>query len=624
MVLLSSDEIEVGSDRFFFAYLDAWKFVFKGHNILKEGYSKYKGNAYKVPTLASSSRWFIVVSGERMIEDMRKAPSDVLSFREVVIDDDLISWLVEGAPLEHRNVEDITAKVMLINFAAIHTTAITTTNVLFNLAARQEYIAPLRSEIEKVTRAHGWTKDAMGRLQKLDSFMKESSRLSGIVGLSMSRKAKKDFTFSNGLTIPAGYTVAVASEGIHTDPAIYEDPLTFQGFRFYEGKETTTDYDDSDPLRKRMVTLDPTFLLFGHGRNACPGRFFAVNEVKALLAHIILDGLGTTFRCSLRSRLAHAALASETTTHATTSTASESPSSWSTKPSSASTEASSPTLEELGLFIEFASAITTASSTSATAGLKDFGLFIEFASAIATASTASPTASTAGLENFGLFIKFASAGATASTTSTTAALEDFGLFLQFAGIVSAVWSATTLKNFSFFADLARIVSAIWSTTTLKGFSFFADLAGSVSAASYYSNKAALEGFSLFIKFASAIATASTASSTSSTAGLQNFGLFIEFASAIATASTTSTTATLEDLGLFIELTSFLPTGGTTPSATTAEARSASTSASASATLNKVDVSFGQVARARAGHAHGARARFTGFEGGSTIVHLVNV
>ena len=78
----------------------------------------------------------------------------------------------------------------------------------------------------------------MGRLQKLDSFMKESSRLSGILGckslgctvclilffnrlvltVSMNRKATKDFTFSNGLTIPAGYTVAAASEGIHTDP----------------------------------------------------------------------------------------------------------------------------------------------------------------------------------------------------------------------------------------------------------------------------------------------------------------------------------------------------------------------------------------------------------------------
>ena len=89
-----------------------------------------------------------------------------------------------------------------------------------------------------MTRAHGWTKEAMGRLQKLDSFMKESSRLSGILGckslgctvclilffnrlvltVSMNRKATKDFTFSNGLTIPAGYTVSVATQGIHTDP----------------------------------------------------------------------------------------------------------------------------------------------------------------------------------------------------------------------------------------------------------------------------------------------------------------------------------------------------------------------------------------------------------------------
>jgi cytochrome P450 len=36
--------------------------------------------------------------------------------------------------------------------------------------------------------------------------------------VSMGRKALKDFTFSNGLTIPAGYTVAVASGGIHADP----------------------------------------------------------------------------------------------------------------------------------------------------------------------------------------------------------------------------------------------------------------------------------------------------------------------------------------------------------------------------------------------------------------------
>ena len=44
---------------------------------------------------------------------------------------------------------------------------------------RPEYLAPLRAEIERVIGEHGWTKDAMGRLHKLDSFLKESGRLGG-------------------------------------------------------------------------------------------------------------------------------------------------------------------------------------------------------------------------------------------------------------------------------------------------------------------------------------------------------------------------------------------------------------------------------------------------------------
>ena len=71
-------------------------------------------------------------------------------------------------------------KIMLTNFAAIHTTSVTLTNVLFDIAARREYVEPLREEMEEVIRAHGWTKEGMGKMRKLDSFMKESSRLSGV------------------------------------------------------------------------------------------------------------------------------------------------------------------------------------------------------------------------------------------------------------------------------------------------------------------------------------------------------------------------------------------------------------------------------------------------------------
>jgi len=200
---------------------------------------------------------------------------------------DLISWLIDQAPAGYRNVEDITIRVMLINFAAIHTTSITLTNAVFDLAARPEYIKPLREEIEETIRAYGWTKDAMGRMQKLDSFLKESSRLAGVGSLSLTRKAMKDFTFSNGVTVPAGYTVAAASAGIHHDPELYEDPDNFNGFRFSDMREKGT--NEHDPLRHQMVSLDPSYLLFGHGRHACPGRFFAVNEVKAMMANILIN-----------------------------------------------------------------------------------------------------------------------------------------------------------------------------------------------------------------------------------------------------------------------------------------------------------------------------------------------
>ena len=54
--------------------------------------------------------------------------------------------------------------------------------MFFDLAARQEYIAPLRTEIEQAIGEQGWTKEAMGQMRKLDSFLRESSRLSGIGG----------------------------------------------------------------------------------------------------------------------------------------------------------------------------------------------------------------------------------------------------------------------------------------------------------------------------------------------------------------------------------------------------------------------------------------------------------
>lgn len=46
----------------------------------------------------------------------------------------------------------------------------------------------------------------------------------------------------------------------------YEDANAFKGFRYYEKREKIT--DELDSLQHQMVSLDPTYMLFGYGRMA--------------------------------------------------------------------------------------------------------------------------------------------------------------------------------------------------------------------------------------------------------------------------------------------------------------------------------------------------------------------
>ena len=46
---------------------------------MQEGYDKYKGRMFKVANLYY---WLIVVSGPDLIEEVRQAPEDALSFSE--------------------------------------------------------------------------------------------------------------------------------------------------------------------------------------------------------------------------------------------------------------------------------------------------------------------------------------------------------------------------------------------------------------------------------------------------------------------------------------------------------------------------------------------------------------
>ncbi|KAJ7708346.1 cytochrome P450 [Mycena rosella] len=185
---------------------------------------------------------------------------------------------------DERTVDKLVQRILMINFAAIHTTSNSFTQALYHLALSPEYVAPLREEVEAAVREEGWTKAAMGKCSKLDSFLRESQRFNGVSAINMNRMVMKPagFTFSDGTHLPGGSYVAAAMYATHHDEAHYKNAEVFDGFRFARMRDAK-----GDPGKFQMVTPDTTYMSFGLGRHACPGRFFAVTELKVMMAHIL-------------------------------------------------------------------------------------------------------------------------------------------------------------------------------------------------------------------------------------------------------------------------------------------------------------------------------------------------
>ncbi|KAK1235780.1 hypothetical protein PQX77_000986 [Marasmius sp. AFHP31] len=196
----------------------------------------------------------------------------------------LLLWLWRQAQEgEQRTLTDLAMRVLSVNVAAIHTTSMAFTNALYYLAADPKLVEMLRGEIETEVRRNGWTKNAMDGMRKLDSFLKESQRLSGTSAVTLNRKALVDFALSDGTVIPAGTTVATAALPVHHDESHYEDASHFNPLRFYDIREK-----EGRSVRHQMMTPEPGYVAFGMGKHACPGRFFAAVELKALVAHALL------------------------------------------------------------------------------------------------------------------------------------------------------------------------------------------------------------------------------------------------------------------------------------------------------------------------------------------------
>ncbi|RHZ56963.1 hypothetical protein CDV55_102522 [Aspergillus turcosus] len=210
----------------------------------------------------------LIRQGKLPEEDPPRSHADALDwFREVAA----------GRPF------DETRSQIGLSLAAIHTTSNLLTNVMYDLIAYQEYIQPLRDEIIAVVEEDGCLKKtSLTKLKLMDSFMKESQRMNPVSIALLQRLAKADITLSDGTYVPKG-GVLIVSAHTFKDESTYPNADTFDGYRFYNKRK-----QPGNEHRYQFVTTSTEHFAFGHGVHACPGRFFAANEVKILLIHLLM------------------------------------------------------------------------------------------------------------------------------------------------------------------------------------------------------------------------------------------------------------------------------------------------------------------------------------------------
>lgn len=229
--------------------------------------------------------------------------------------DDTLQWILDDGQSKYGEQDDqeLTEIQLSLTFAAIHTTTMTATNAMYCLAVMPELVPELRDEVRTVLKEYGdFTSAALQKMKKLDSFLREVMRVYplgwGMLNFRISifltrttltpsigsfvRKVHKPIILSNGQVIPAGCTIEVAAYNSMHDPDFISDPMEFDALRWYRQRQTEelkgTEKASADSANQ-MVTVSPTALTFGYGRHACPGRFFAANEIKMIMGHAILD-----------------------------------------------------------------------------------------------------------------------------------------------------------------------------------------------------------------------------------------------------------------------------------------------------------------------------------------------
>ncbi|KAK4669341.1 uncharacterized protein QC763_202100 [Podospora pseudopauciseta] len=199
--------------------------------------------------------------------------------------EDFLQYLMDGGIAEGDSDEITVQRLMVTYLGSGPSTIIAVAQLLFDLCVHSEYVEVLREEIIQVLTEHnGFTHTALAEMKKLDSFMRESQRLSPPTLLGFNAIVRSDIVLHDGVVLPNGCHIQMATYAIGMDPEKNgPDPEKFDGLRQYNKRKLP----GQEKIHRFTTTADNN-LHFGHGKIVCPGRFFADHSMKMIAANILL------------------------------------------------------------------------------------------------------------------------------------------------------------------------------------------------------------------------------------------------------------------------------------------------------------------------------------------------
>ncbi|KAJ4390992.1 hypothetical protein N0V93_004591 [Gnomoniopsis smithogilvyi] len=164
------------------------------------------------------------------------------------------------------------------------------TQMVFQILLQPHYIDPLRAEACKAFDTYGVTDKALSSMVLMDSFIREINRMypTGAITCARTVMNQNGIRFHDGMFLDQGKRIALPALAIQMDPEVFEDAMSFDGFRFSKLAANTPPKSNKEAEQDwGAATVSDTNLAFGYGKHACSGRFYAVRKAKLVSAPMI-------------------------------------------------------------------------------------------------------------------------------------------------------------------------------------------------------------------------------------------------------------------------------------------------------------------------------------------------